>query len=405
MPSVPTIQNISPSHVPKILITKPYGTYLIRARRSNDDVVSSIQTHDRTREIKENYVVLSVRVDPTLYSSPVMSYRLLFTDDNPTTLLDDYSRQRKHCRKLPMLKREYLVEKTDLDWILNPKEFHDIDFETGRFGGKNNQGLSEALWQRANQDDVKIFIKRLHKKNPSSQNELNILQQLAFFPIISLYGHYSNTEYHYLVFAHGGKSLHSICPIQSTTDESQIFRIAKIAFQISNAMLYLEKKNIVHRDLTAGNVLIDQRGFIHIVDFGHAIEKKEGKNNLSRALTHDGQDRFQIRFLAPECIPNSAAYDRKQHYASFSSKSDVWAFGILIIQLMLPKPSEPYPHIKRDLDIRLHVKINREMHPKPPGCILDVYYILQQCWAYEPIHRISFLDLQSKWKILLSILS
>lgn len=405
MPSVPTIQNLSPSYVPKILITKSYGTYLIRARRSNDDIISSIHIHDRSQRMKENYVVLSVRVDETLYSSPVMSYRLLFTDENPTKLLEEYSRHRKHCKKLPTLKREYIVVPRDLDWILNPKEFDDIDFKKSHFGGKNNGGLSEALWHKPNQDDVKIFIKRLQKTDSYFQNELTILQHIAFFPITTLYGHYSDTKYHYLVFAHGGQSLQSVCPIQSEDHESQMIRIVKIAFQISNAMIYLEKKNIVHRDLTAGNVLIDQRGFIHIIDFGHAIQKEEGKNNLSRALTHDGQDRFQVRFLAPECIPNSSAYDRKQHYASFSSKSDVWAFGILLIQLMLPKPSEPYPHIKEDLDIPQHVKINRTMHPKPDGCIVDVYYILQQCWAYEPIHRISFTDLQLKWKLLLSILS
>jgi serine/threonine protein kinase len=227
-----------------------------------------------------------------------------------------------------------------------------------------------------------------------------------------LYGYYSDRENNYLVFAHSGKSLESVCPIHAQNGESKMRRIVKIAFQISNAMIYLEKNNIVHRDLTAGNVLIDDYGFIRIADFGHAIQKEQGKNNLSRSLTHNGEDRFQIRFLAPECIPKPLPQtqtkqptnnDRRQLYASFSSKSDVWSFGILLIQLMITNPLKPYPHIDKDFDIPQHIKINREMHPKPHDCLIDIYYILQQCWAYEPINRISFIDIRKKMNMLDSI--
>ena len=130
--------------------------------------------------------------------------------------------------------------------------------------------------------------------------------------------------------------------------------------------------------------------------------KEEGKNNLSRSLTNDGADRFQLRFLAPECI---SPHDQKQLYASFSSKSDVWAFGILLVQLMLARSLQPYPHIKDDRDIPQYVKIDRKMHPRPDDCNLDMYYIMQQCWAYERINRIPFTDIRSKMNILVSILT
>jgi serine/threonine protein kinase len=411
MPTSPTIQNLSPPYVVKVLMSKPYGTYIIRAETSNDKILSSIQINNRsTASIRHRYVVLSVRTDETVYTSPVMNYRLSFTEQNPAKLLEQYHSKRNQLENLPVLEREFIFPAKKPDWTINPKQFPDIEFSKGQFGGKHHSGVAVASWQRPGQQEIKIFIKSFEKNSCHYENESNLLQRLCFFPIITLYGQYSDQKKNYLVFAYGGKSLQSICPIQAQGRESQTLRIVKIAFQLSNAMLYLEKKNIVHRDLTASNVLIDDKGFIRIADFGHAIQKEEGKNNLTPPLTIDGQHKFQIRFLAPECMvkPSSQSQnnqpsidDQRRLYVSFSSKSDVWAFGILLIQLMLKKPSIPYPDID-DLDIPKHV-LNREMHPIPDGCDIDIYYILQQCWAYKPIDRISFTEIREKMKKLISI--
>jgi serine/threonine protein kinase len=395
-------------------MSKPYGTYIIRAETSNDEILSSIQIDNRsTGSIRHRYVVLSVRTDETVYTSPVMNYRLSFTEQNPAKLLEQYHSKRNQLENLPLLKREFIFPTEKLDWTINPKQLHNIEFSKGKFGGKHHSGVSEGSWQRPGQQEIKIFIKSFEKNSCDYENESNLLQQLCFFPIITLCGQYSDREKSYLVFAYGGKSLQSICPIRAQGRESQTLRIVKIAFQLSNAMLYLEKKNIVHRDLTASNVLIDDKGFIRIADFGHAIQKEEGKNNLKRSQTIDGESEFQSRFLAPECMlkPSSPSqnnqpsiYDQRRPDVSFSSKSDVWAFGILLIQLMLKKPSIPYPDIKDDLDIPEYVVIKRKMHPRPDGCKIDIYYILEQCWAYKPIDRISFTEIREKMKMLISIL-
>lgn len=44
--------------------------------------------------------------------------------------------------------------------------------------------------------------------------------------------------------------------------------INSIFVQIINAFAYLEKKNILHRDVRAGNVLVDNSGTVKVIDFG-----------------------------------------------------------------------------------------------------------------------------------------
>jgi serine/threonine protein kinase len=389
-----------------VLTPQPFGTYLIRKQELNDDILSFIQINNQsTTHIREPFVVLSVRVDETIYKCQIMHYRLPYIESNNQELLKAYNSQRNNSEILTPLKHQLIVSIEKPNWNLDPKEFCGINLDAGNFDGKNNAGVSNAIWQRPKQHDIKIFIKRFSKTSPYFNNELNLLKDLCFFPIITLYGYYSDQTNNYLVFANGGQSLQSICPIKSRTIQSKMSVIVNFGFQIAYAMMYLEKKNIVHRDLTASNVLIDSYGNIRIADFGHAIKKEEGKNNLTKSVTNNGESRFQFRFLAPECLPKLSQIrsnhgpdqdQRRKLYASFSSKSDVWAFGILLIQLMIKNPATPYPHIKSVPELLERIVVKREIHPKPAECDLDVYYILQQCWAYEPIDRISFTEIREK---------
>ena len=118
MPSQPTIQNVSSSYVVKVLMSQSYGTYIFRARASNDDIISSIQLNKRSStSIPQRYVVLSVRVDSTQYTSPVMNYRLTLSEQNPVQLLEQYYAQKKRLIRLPKLKHELnsSIRKSQLD--------------------------------------------------------------------------------------------------------------------------------------------------------------------------------------------------------------------------------------------------------------------------------------------------
>ena len=391
------IQNISSALVDKTLICESIGTYLIRSRTSNDDVLSSIKLTNRA--IRRSYVVLSIRVDPKIYSCSILHYRLPLIDNDTSKTLDIY----KSRKNLPKLKRELIVSDTDHHhhWDFSSKDIRTMKFSVKQFNGKNNDGLAEGYWRKSKQtEEVKVFIKRFNRNNDSFRNEFHILKQLSYFPIIKFFGKYSDHQYNYLVFEHIGRTLKSISPLRQPSTQL----LVSIAYQLSDAMIYLEKKNIVHRDLTADNILIDNQGLIKIIDFGHALEKISGKNNLCQSTTVKGEPQFQVRFLAPECIRRIGDTNQSS-YVSFTSKSDAWSFGLVLIQLMLDQPCKPYPNIENDLDVGRYVVCDRKIHPQPVNCNLDIYYILQQCWAYEPRDRISFREIRDKMKMLMTILT
>jgi len=404
------IQHVTPSHVIRNLLPQPYGTFTVRYPVENDELISRIKIDNNSKQQLpiDRYVILSIRVDETVYKYFIEHHLLPYSEQNnqedKRQLLELYNRQRNTSKKgkFTPLKQELIVPRENGDCTFDKKYLQDIDFDRIQNIGQNNGGISKAFWQCDKQNDIKVFIKRFKKNNWYFTHELSLLKDLSQFSIITLYGQYSDNKYSYLVFEDGGESLESICPLKNRSKTGKMRYIASVGVQVAQAMMYLEQKNIVHRDLTAGNVLINSYGFIRVADFGHALKKEAGKNSLERSQTITGANRFQYRFLPPECLPDSTPRDPSNTsskstpmdvYARFSSKSDVWSFGILLIQLMLKDPRTPYPEIKVD-DISRYVKKERNIHPQPRGCALDMYLVLKQCWAYETIARISFTEIR-----------
>lgn len=83
---------------------------------------------------------------------------------------------------------------------------------------------------------------------------------------------------------------------------------------IARGLLHLHNHNIVHRDLAARNILLTVNNEPKISDFGMSrllkeeSQKGQTKNNFG-----------PIRWMAPESIRD----------LSYSTKSDVWSFGII----------------------------------------------------------------------------
>ena len=402
---MPRIQRILPSRVVHELISQPVGTYLIREVTDDDHLISRIRmSSEPDGSISCGYVVLSVRVGDN-YPNPIMNYHLALHSPNPQDLLTQYKQTRRTASesRRPKLTCELIVAKQDLNWKIDTEYFQSTYILFHGPDPSMNAVPTECISPK-HQVAVGIFKKTFKNDHQAFQREFAILKDLCFFHIASFYGITSDSNgISHLIFAHHGRSLKEQLPLKLLPDQSIIQRLALIGYQIAFGMMYLERKNILHRDLHAGNILEDDRRFIRIADFGHAIVQNH-QDDAQRSAAYNEVRDFQIRRLAPECLgsaPNGTTVpdSHEDICRRFSSKSDVWAFALILIELMLRKNLDVYYYLKGHSvheQMDRHVKIERQIHTRPSKCPEAIYDILKRCWHYDPKDRLSFTDIRQE---------
>uniref|UniRef100_W4VRP0 Receptor protein-tyrosine kinase n=1 Tax=Corethrella appendiculata TaxID=1370023 RepID=W4VRP0_9DIPT len=145
--------------------------------------------------------------------------------------------------------------------------------------------------------------------------------------------------------------------------------------QIALGMAYLEEHQIVHRDLAARNVLVHNPWFVKITDFGLAKLLDYGSDEYRAS-----GGKMPIKWLALECIRERI----------FTNKSDVWAFGVTIWEL-LTYGQRPYENIPAK-DVPQLIEEGLKL-PQPEICSLDLYVVLLRCWSIPVDSRPKFSQL------------
>ncbi|CAH1736549.1 proto-oncogene tyrosine-protein kinase receptor Ret [Aphis gossypii] len=151
--------------------------------------------------------------------------------------------------------------------------------------------------------------------------------------------------------------------------------ILKFAWQISKGMAYLADLKLVHRDLAARNVLVTEDKICKISDFGLTRDVYEDNTYLKKT-----KGRVPVKWMAPESLADHI----------YTSRSDVWSFGILLWELVT-LGAVPYPGIiVQDL-----FKLLKEGYrmDKPKNCSVELYDIMNSCWAEDQYRRPSFKSL------------
>ncbi|EDS26736.1 basic fibroblast growth factor receptor 1 [Culex quinquefasciatus] len=146
------------------------------------------------------------------------------------------------------------------------------------------------------------------------------------------------------------------------------YQLISFASQIAFGMEHLESINVIHRDLAARNILIGEGHIMKISDFGLALS--------SYSLISRGK--LPMRWMAPESL----------EYRLFSSKSDVWSYGVLCWEIMTLGGS-PLQFLNTWVSVLEHLQQGNRLK-QPPECPDKVYRVMEECWQSNPSHRPTF---------------
>ena len=148
------------------------------------------------------------------------------------------------------------------------------------------------------------------------ESEAQVVARLEHPHIVPLYDYWREPDRAYIVMRYMRAG--SLRDLMDREGELSIEVISKVLEQVASALTFAHRNGVVHRDVKADNILLDDDGNAYLSDFGIAMEVG------GEALDGDGALVGTPAYLAPEQITGDDAGPR----------SDVYALGIMLYEML-----------------------------------------------------------------------
>ena len=152
--------------------------------------------------------------------------------------------------------------------------------------------------------------------------------------------------------------------------------IIPILREVAEAIYWVHKQGIIHRDIKCANVLVTEPGAVQLCDFGVAgvIETKFDKRSTFIGTPH---------WMAPELFDPSASY---------GTEVDIWAFGSMVFEIASGLP----PNVMAGVDITQLGNYLKTHIPRLEGdrYSTQIRNLVAYCLEEDPAKRPTIQDVQ-----------
>ncbi|XP_054852216.1 tyrosine-protein kinase BTK [Eublepharis macularius] len=250
-------------------------------------------------------------------------------------------------------------------WEIEPKDLTFLkELGVGQFGV-----VKHGKWK--GQYDVAIkMIKEGSMSEDAFIDEAKVMMNLSHEKLVQLFGVCTKERPILIVTEYLALGC-LLTYLRDTRRSFQSTELLEMCKDVCEAMEYLESKQFLHRDLAARNCLVHKQGTIKVSDFG-----------LSRYVLDDDYissmgSKFPVRWSPPEVLL----------YSKFSSKSDIWAFGVLMWEVYT-LGKMPYERFNNS-ETTEHVTKGLRLY-RPQLASDRVYSIMYSCWHEKAEERPTF---------------
>ncbi|XP_041421095.1 tyrosine-protein kinase SRK2-like [Xenopus laevis] len=329
---------------------------------------------------------LSVRVDVTVRHYRISQSKLAFylvdraAFQTLRSLVDYYQQQSdglctrldKPCVRLDEPSMPSLSHSTVDKLEISPNSIERI-----KQLGRGSFGL---VWLGKWNGTTKVAVKELQVTAQSLQQSLygeaDTMWKLSHERLLKLYAVCLQTNPVFIVTEYMEKgTLKRYLRAHQQNRDLELQQLMDFSVQICQGMDYMEKNLCVHRDLRTENILLSAMLSCKIGDFGLA----RFMNSSSIAISADAK--IPIKWMAPEVFSEQ----------KYSSKSDVWSFGVLLVEIVT-YGKMPFPE-KTNEQYVMELMGGGTLQP-PRDSPENVSCIMNMCWKRESPLRPSFAQLE-----------
>lgn len=213
-----------------------------------------------------------------------------------------------------------------------------------------------------------LILDETHRRR--FQREAKMLAELAHARITQLYqyGIWVDRPYLAMEYVDGG----SLAQLMETQGALAPREAIRIAMEIAEALAYLHERNLLHRDIKPGNILLTRNRDAKLADFGLA------RPDNASALTGDGLVVGTLWYIAPELLVHGEA----------SPSTDLYSLGMVTYQMLTMRMA--FTEDISDLVKLAAHRVNEDVIPiqkRDPNLPPEVCGLVNRMIAKEPDKR------------------